>query len=161
MLAGLLLALVVLIVPDSLSAQKKKRGDRMRITQDELVEAAANVNTAADVIRTLRPQWLNAARGLGTQLDGSGGGGGATEAVLYIDDIRQPSLNELQSVKASSIVEMRFLDQNRAISDAWPRARSWRDRDHDGQQTTIAHADTRRRRGCEGTATACGPAASR
>ncbi len=120
MLAGLLLALVVLIVPDSLSAQKKKRGDRMRITQDELVEAAANVNTAADVIRTLRPQWLNAARGLGTQLDGSGGGGGATEAVLYIDDIRQPSLNELQSVKASSIVEMRFLDQNRAIQMRGP-----------------------------------------
>ncbi len=119
-LAGLLLALAFLIVPDALSAQKKKRGDRLRITQDELAEASGNVNTAADVIRTLRPQWLNAARGLGSQLDGSGGGGGATEAILYIDDIRQPSLNELQSVKASTIVEMRFLEQNRAIQMRGP-----------------------------------------
>lgn len=119
-LAGLLLTLALLIVPDSLSAQKKKRGDRLRITQDELAEASANVNTAADVIRILRPQWLNAARGLGSQLEGSGGGGGATEAILYIDDIRQPSLNELQSVKASTIVEMRFLEQNRAIQMRGP-----------------------------------------
>jgi hypothetical protein len=35
--------------------------------------------------------------------------------VLYIDDVRQPSLNELQTVKATSILEMRFLDRNRAI----------------------------------------------
>ncbi len=120
LLAGLLLALVVMIVPDSLSAQKKKRGDRMRITQDELVEAAANVNTAADVIRILRPQWLNVSRGLGSNLGGSGSGGGVNEPVLYIDDIRQPSLNELQTVKASSIVEMRFLEQNRAIQMRGP-----------------------------------------
>ncbi len=120
LIAGLLLAFAILVIPDSLSAQeKKKRGDRMRITQDELVEAAANVNTAADVIRTLRPQWMNIGRGMGASLGGASGGG-ATEPVLYIDDIRQPSLNELQTVKASSIVEMRFLDQNRAIQMRGP-----------------------------------------
>ena len=113
LLAGLLLALVVLIIPDSLSAQKKKRGDRMRITQDELAEAGGTVNTAADVIRTLRPQWLGGPRALGQVFNELSDA--TAEVVLYIDEIRQPSLNELQSVKATSIVEMRFLDRNRAI----------------------------------------------
>ena len=41
----------------------------------------------------------------------------ASEIVVYIDGIRQPALSELNYLKASFVVEMKFLDQNRAIQE--------------------------------------------
>lgn len=115
-----LLSLVCLTVPDALHAQKKQRGDRARITQDDLAEAPSSVNTAFDAIRTMRPQWMSPSLGRTASSSASGVGGGATEVVVYIDDIRQPSLEDLKTVKAATIVDMRFLDQNRAVQMRGP-----------------------------------------
>ena len=120
-LAVLYVTLCTVCVPDSLHAQdKKQRGDRARITQDDLREAPG-VNTAFDAIRTLRPQWFSPSLGRTATAGASGGGGGgATEVVVYIDDLRQTALDDLKTVKATTIVEMRFLDQNRAIQMRGP-----------------------------------------
>ncbi|MEQ1690417.1 MAG: hypothetical protein ABMA00_03980 [Gemmatimonas sp.] len=116
-----LLLTLVLALPDALGAQQKKqRGDRNRITQDDLAEAPSSVNTAFDAIRTMRPQWLNPSMGRTASSTASGPGGGATEVVVYIDDIRQPALEDLKTLKSVTIVEMRFLDQNRAIQMRGP-----------------------------------------
>ena len=112
----LLSALAFAIAPLSLHAQdKKQRGDRNRITTSELAEGSGSVNTAYDVIRTMRPQWFNPPQGRTSTATMMGGGGGAKELVVYIDDVRQQSVEDLKTVKASQLVELRYLDQNRAI----------------------------------------------
>ena len=42
-------------------------------------------------------------------------GGGAPAIIVYIDDIRQPDIESLATVPASRIVELKYLDQNRAV----------------------------------------------
>ena len=119
----LVLALVMtsVFVPDSVQAQaKKQRGDRNRITQDDLSEAPSSVNTAFDAVRIMRPQWLSPSMGRTASSNASGASGGATSVVVYIDDIRQPSTDDLKTVKAVTIVDMKFLDQNRAIQMRGP-----------------------------------------
>ena len=117
----LLLALLCASVPDALQAQaKKQRGDRTRITQDDLAEAPSSVNTAFDAIRTMRPPWLSPSMGRTASSSASGAGGGAMEVVVYIDDIRQQSTEDLKTVKSVTITELRFLDQNRAIQMRGP-----------------------------------------
>ncbi len=116
----LILTLVGSVMPDTLLAQKKQRGDRNRVTQDDLAEAPSSVNTAFDAIRTMRPQWFSPSLGRTASSSASGSGGGAAEVVVYIDDIRQPSIDDLKTVKSVAIVEMKFLDQNRAIQMRGP-----------------------------------------
>lgn len=120
MLAGLLFALTMLVAPNTSFAQKKPHGDRYRITAEELTEVPPNVNTAADLIRTLRPLWLSPVMARNSTANLEGSFSGAREVVVYIDDLRQPNLESLQTVKASTVVELRFLDQNRAIQMRGP-----------------------------------------
>lgn len=124
MLAGVLFAAVATITPDAAHAQNTKKGDRYRITAADLAEAPVNVNTALDLVMTMRPLWANPPRGrtASASMSSEGGGsmGGATEVQLYIDDIRQPSVQELRTVKATDVVEMRFLEQNRAVQMRGP-----------------------------------------
>lgn len=114
------LATMLLLVPDAAHAQKKQRGDRNRITQDDLAEAPSSVNTAYDAIRTMRGQWLNPPMNRAAGSSFTGDGGGAKEVVVYIDDVRQQSLEDLKTIKANTIVEMKYLDQNRAIQMRGP-----------------------------------------
>ena len=121
-LPGILLVLLMLAASDVLSAQNTRRGDRNRLMKDDLTEIAATVNTAYDIVRMMRPNWLNPPgmnRNSASNADGTGGGG-ATSIVLYINDIRQPTLDEMRTVKASTVLEMRYLDQNRAIQMRGP-----------------------------------------
>lgn len=115
LLSVMLLVSMIVALPLAAQGSAKKRGDRYRITKDELSEAAATVNTAFDAVRTLRPQWLNPPLGRNASSNLDGPGGGATEIVVYIDDNRQPSLEALNTVKTSDIVELKFLEQNRAL----------------------------------------------
>lgn len=117
----MLLTVACMATPTSLHAQdKKQRGDRNRITTSELVEANGSFNTAYDIIRTMRAQWLNPPQGRTSTATMSGDGGGAKELVVYIDDVRQQSVDDLRTVKAKDVVELRYLDQNRAIQMRGP-----------------------------------------
>ncbi len=119
-LAGLFVAVALLAAPHEAQAQSKQRGDRARLTKDDLAEAPASVNTVYDAIRTMRPMWLSPSRGRTVASGMDGATGGATDVVVYIDDTRQPSVEDLKTVKAAAVVEMRFLDQNRAIQMRGP-----------------------------------------
>jgi hypothetical protein len=113
LMAVLLLGSVIVTLP--LAAQAKKRGERYRITQDDISEAGGTISNAYDAVRTLRPQWLNAPFGRNASSNMISPGGGATEVVIYIDDNRQPSLEALNTVKVQEILELKFLEQNRAV----------------------------------------------
>lgn len=118
--AVLALLLAIVARPDALSAQQKQRGDRNRISKDDMAEVLASVNTAFDVVRTLRPQWLNPPALRQSTATVMGDGGGATDVVIYVDDLRQQSKDDLKTVKAATILEIRYLDQNRAIQMRGP-----------------------------------------
>lgn len=117
-----LAVLVLAAVVGSSDAQeaKKKRGDRNRLLQEEIVEAGTAIVTARDAIRMLRPQWLNPPMGRMASSNIAGAGGGQQTLILYIDDVRQPDLEILTQVKSADIVEMRYLDQNRAVQYRGP-----------------------------------------
>ena len=120
-IAGVLFAAALLVAPTELSAQQnKQKGDRYRITQEDLVGAPASVGNAYDIVQTLRPLWLSPPRGRMNSANLEGGGGGATEVVVYINDNRQPSLEELRTVRASMVFSMRYLEQNRAVQMRGP-----------------------------------------
>ena len=106
------LVLSCVTVTTAASAQKY---DRNKITREDILQAPGSVYTALDAVRVLRPTWLQQPLGRVASSDVISGGGGATEVVVYIDDVRQNSLDELRIVPRSQIWEMRFLDQNRAI----------------------------------------------
>ena len=92
------------------------RGDRNRLTQEEIGQAGQAIMTARDAIRILRPLWMTPPP-LGRQASSDilTPGGGAPVIIIYINDIRQPDLEALATVPASKIVELRYLDQNRAV----------------------------------------------
>ena len=115
----LLFATAALAAPASAQASKQ-HGDRNRITKDDLAEMPMAANTAYDLVRTMRPQWLNPPFGKVASSNLLGDGGGAKEIILYVDDKRQPSIDDLKVIKASTVVEMKYLDQNRAIQMRGP-----------------------------------------
>jgi hypothetical protein len=99
----------------------RARGDRNRLSKVDIDEAGSSIVTARDAVRLLRPQWLSPPRGRVASSNVMGEPGGAAQVVVYIDDIRQPDLEtSLITVPASKIVEMRYLDQNRAIQVRGP-----------------------------------------
>jgi hypothetical protein len=114
------LVLATLVGSSDAQETKKKRGDRNRLLQEEIVEAGAAIVTARDAIRMLRPQWLNPPMGRMASSNVGGAGGGQQTLIVYIDDQRQPDLEILTQVKSADILEMRYLDQNRAVQYRGP-----------------------------------------
>ena len=105
------LGVIVLATPAS--AQK---GDRNKLTAEDIAEAGKSIMTARDAIRMLRPQWMTPPP-LGRQASSNilTPGGGAPVIIIYINDVRQPDLESLGTIPASKIVELKYLDQNRAV----------------------------------------------
>lgn len=96
-------------------AQEKARGDRNKLTRADIEESGTAIGTAFDAVRILRSQWLSPPLGRVASSDMMGAGGGSRTIVLYIDDKRQPDMESLATVSASKVVEMKYLDQNRAV----------------------------------------------
>ena len=122
--ARLLLIVLALLVCASSAEAQKKRGDRNKITRADLNEAGGTVMNAFDAVNLLRPHWLNPPMGrmASSAVDPavSQMTHNASYLVVYIDDMRQPSLDVLRLVKAESITEIQYLDQNRAIQMLGP-----------------------------------------
>ena len=115
-MSSVLLILALVGLPTLAHAQNKNRGDRNKITHDELVESSATANTAYDLIHIMRPLWLEPAQGRMSSARADGGSDGtAQEVIVYVNGNRQPSLDQLKSLRVANILEMRYLDQNRAI----------------------------------------------
>ena len=109
-------AFVLLYVPacasSGTSAESKVRESSPdRITSVE-IEATTGAQTAYDLVRRLRPRWLQA----GTT--GSIGGGRVSQQVLlvYLDGNRLGTMESLRTLTASGIKSMQYYDAVRAAT---------------------------------------------
>ena len=109
-----LLLLATLIVGCA-TAQQSSRSETTSLTRADIEQGGSSLFTAREAVRILRPQWLSPPAGRIASSNVLSGGGGGQEVIVYIDDKRQPDLESLATVPASRIVEMRYLDQNRAV----------------------------------------------
>jgi hypothetical protein len=126
-LSSVLLIVAFAGLPTLAQAQKKNRGDRNKITHEELLQSAGLTSTAFDLIQIIRPYWLEPPRGRVASPNGDGfrdGGSDlnftAVEIVVYVDGNRQPSVEQLKTLRLVSILEMRYLDQQRALQIRGP-----------------------------------------
>jgi hypothetical protein len=94
------IALFALTTVAEAQKQKAPRRDRNRITAEEIAERATAQN-AFDVIKALRPQWFSS-RGPTTILMQEVG------IVVYRGPSRLGSVDELRSIPADQIEELRF-----------------------------------------------------
>jgi hypothetical protein len=94
---------------------RARRGDRAKLTRQDLDEAGNSIATARDAIRMLRPHWLNPPVGRMASSNMADAGGGATTVIVYLVGSRQVDLEVLNTIRNAEIQEMRYLDQNRAI----------------------------------------------
>jgi hypothetical protein len=106
------LCVVALATPAS---AQQGRGDRNKLTAADIAEAGTSIMTAREAVRILRPQWMAPPLGRHASSDVLSAGGGSPVVVVYINDMRQPDIESLATVPASRIVEMKYLDQNRAV----------------------------------------------
>ncbi len=81
----------------------------------DIEQGGSSIFTAREAVRILRPQWLARPMGRVASSNVVSSGGGGQEVIIYIDDKRQPDYESLATVPAAKIVEMRYLDQNRAV----------------------------------------------
>ena len=114
-LTRLSLFVIALALMATTAEAQRPRGDRNKLTRLELDEAGTSIVTARDAIRVLRPQWLSPPLGRINSSNVNDLGGGARTLVVYIDGNRQPDVEALTTVQASAVVEIRYLDQNRAV----------------------------------------------
>lgn len=94
---------------------QRARGDRNKLTRVELDEAGTSIATAHDAVRVLRPQWLTPAFGRIASSTMTGDNREVTTIVAYVDGKRQPDAESMKTVRAADVVEIRYLDQNRAV----------------------------------------------
>jgi len=111
-----MLAFLGVVAVAAPASAQEKRGDRNKLTQADIAEVGTSIMTARDAIRMLRPQWMTPPP-LGRQASSNvlTPGGGSPTIILYINDTRQPDIEALATVPAAKIVEMKYLDQNRAV----------------------------------------------
>lgn len=124
-MSRLVLRTLVILLLASAPAAAQKRGDRALLTRQDIEEGGGGLTTAQDAIQRLRPNWLRPQVGRTASsgmLDGLGNRESATsrEPIVYINEVRQPNLEILRTVQSIKIVEMRFLDQNRAVQQLGP-----------------------------------------
>ena len=108
-LAFLLVCIVLVSAPSGVLAQKKQRDV---ITREEILNSAQKDQDLLEVIKALRPHFLQAPRGVRTL-------GGASPGALsvYVDRTRQPGPDILRQMMANTIEEVRYLDPNRSQNE--------------------------------------------
>ena len=109
------LLFVVVFLVGCATAQQSSRSETTSLTRADIEQGGSSLFTAREAVRILRPQWLSPPMGRMASSNVMTGGGGGQAVIVYIDDKRQPDLESLATVPASRIVEMRYLDQNRAV----------------------------------------------
>ncbi len=110
MTALLLAGIAVLAAPTAVEAQ---RGDRNRLTAEEIAEKP-EITNAYDAVRVLRPNFLRV-RSSGSWRTESGAGPGARGPVVYLDEMRYGGVSDLRNLRVDELVEIRFITANEAI----------------------------------------------
>jgi hypothetical protein len=104
----------VLLVPQSVSAQKRQRD---KITREEIQASAHKELDLFQAIRNLRPHFLAPPKGVRSF-------GNATPAaiVVYVDGKLDTGLDALRDIRASDVEEVRYMDPSLSESEFGPRA---------------------------------------
>jgi hypothetical protein len=103
------------LVAACVTGQPASRSDTSILTRTDIEQGGSSIFTAREAVRILRPQWLARPMGRVASSNVTSSGGGNQEVIVYIDDTRQPDFESLATVPAAKIVEIKYLDQNRAV----------------------------------------------
>jgi hypothetical protein len=105
------LAAVALLAatPDAAVAQKKRTRDV--ILQEEIEKSGQLERDLIGTIRNLRPHFLEAPRG-----NRSMGNSVTFPLVVYVDGIKQPGVDALQSIMAKDVREVRYLEPSLSMN---------------------------------------------
>ena len=109
--AGLM---VVALPSQAQEKEKPKKGDRYTITQYDM-QQREDLKTAWEVANQLRPQWFRTRGRTTTSAFGSEMNAEANP-VVYIDNMKQMSMNVLKELRSSEVVEMKFMEPQKAMA---------------------------------------------
>lgn len=105
MFAGGLLALA----PSAAHAQTKSNRDL--ITREDIDNSAQKDQDIYAVIRSLRPHFFAAPRGVRSM------GNSSQKMGLWVDGVHETDINTLKNILASTVLEVRYLDPSRAENE--------------------------------------------
>lgn len=103
------------LTPSESAAQKRQRD---RISREEIVSAPHRDLDLYQVIRSLRPHFLEPPPGVRTL----GGAYGPAPVAVYVDGARETGIDALRTITASRVDEVRYLDPTRSENEFGPRA---------------------------------------
>jgi hypothetical protein len=98
------------VTPASAIAQKKKQRDI--VTREEIEKSAQSALDLFTAVRSLRPHFLEPARGIRTL-----GNGTVPPTAVYVDGRRETGLDALRSLPAMAAQEIRYLDPTKAAGE--------------------------------------------
>lgn len=104
--AAFLLGLLVSATP----AEAQKR-DRYIITAEEIAENP-EITNGYEAVQRLRPIFLRVVRS--KRNEGVPGAVEGASAILYIDELRQPDLQDLRNIRVQDIWEIKYLQPSKA-----------------------------------------------
>jgi hypothetical protein len=103
------------LTPSESVAQKRQRD---RITREEILSSPHRDQDLYQVIRGLRPHFLEPPPGVRTL----GGAYGPTAVAVYVDGVRETDVGALRMLTAIHVEEVRYLDPTRSENEFGPRA---------------------------------------
>lgn len=113
--AALILAgALSIVLPAEASAQKRQRD---LLTRDEIQASPQRDLNLLQALRSLRPKFVQVAP---TQT--SFGATMVSKAVVYIDGMREENVDELSTIRAGDVDEVRYLDPSQAATEYGPTA---------------------------------------
>lgn len=111
---ALVVGLAVAALPNDALSQKRQRE---RITHQEIAASPQREMDLYQVIRNLRPFYLEAPRGVRTL-----GGSATVLPVVVVDGKRDTGIDALRDIRAMDVEEVRYLDPAKSESEYGPRA---------------------------------------
>ncbi len=102
-------------VPSDAVAQKRQRD---RITREEILSSPHKDLDLYQVIRALRPHFLERPPGVRTL----GGSYGPSPVAVYVDGARETGVDALRTLSAVQVEEVRYMDPTRSENEFGPRA---------------------------------------
>lgn len=115
--SALLVAAGILMLTPGISDAQNHRRDR--ITREEIMNSAHKELDLFQVIRALRPRFLEGNPGVRSFGNSSAG---STPIAVYVDGRRDTGLDALKNIEPLKVEEVRYLDPDRAAAEYGPSA---------------------------------------
>jgi hypothetical protein len=87
------------------------------LTREEILNSTAQQGDLLQAIHSLRPEFFAVPRGVYSRSSPA-----ATPIAVYVDRIRQSSVQSLRSISASRVAEVRYLEPTAALNEFGPTA---------------------------------------